>query len=94
MERKDMFRKMFGIVDRKALAEDPRRACSVMADMRFDERDLNMAWYLCRTAPEEFSKALSGEMRDLEKEASLVAARTRLDRDRLLSFFADLQADV
>ncbi len=94
MERRELFGKLFAIADRKALAKDPRRACSMMADLRFDERDLNMAWYLCRAAPEEFSKALSGEALDIEEEADLVAARTRLDRDRLLSFLADLQAEV
>ena len=90
MDRRERFDRLFQMIDREDLAGSLQKLCSVMMDLRFDERDVNMAWYLSQSAPEALSEAVSGRMRDVGRTADEVSARTMLDREKLSSFLGDI----
>ncbi len=77
-------------MERKDLADNPSKLRSVMMDLRFDERDINLAWYLNEAEPDVLRAAVEGRLEDIERTSDEVSARTRLDRDRLRSFLGDI----
>ncbi len=90
MERREQFEDLFRKLGRESLAKNLDMMRGAMMDLGFDEKDVNMAWYLSKAAPEEFSEAVAGSMADLDRTSDELAARTRLDREKLRSFLGDL----
>ena len=90
MNRKERFDSLFGTLDRDDLKDDIPKFCSAMMDMGFDERDVNMAWYLGKTSPRTLSDAIARTIEDLDRTSDEVSAKTMLDHDKLRSFLGDI----
>ena len=90
MNRKERFERLFETLDREELKDSIPKMCSAMMDMGFDERDVNMAWYLGKTSPQILSDAIAGKMADLDRTSDVVSAKTMLDREKLKSFLGDI----
>jgi len=61
-----------------------------MMDMGFDEKDVNIQWYLGEAAPEALADVICRRTVDLDRAADELSARTRLDRDKLRSYLGDV----
>ncbi len=90
MGRREQFEDLYRKLGRGNLARNLDMMRGAMMDLEFDEKDINMAWYLSKAAPEAFSEAVAGNTVDLDRMSDELAARTRLDRGKLRSFLEDL----
>ena len=90
MNRKERFERLFETLDRDDLKGNIPKLCSAMMDMGFDERDVNIAWYLGKTSPQTLSDAIAGTIEDLDRTSDEVSAKTMLDREKLRSFLGDI----
>ena len=87
--RKEKFEKIYSMRDREEFAADPKALIGFMMDYKFQQKDINMVWYLTKTCPEALSEVISRRT-DIKKTSEKITAKTRLDKEILKELLIDM----
>ena len=93
-ERRRKFEMLFDYRSRREMAGSLHMMRSMMRDLGFERRDVNMVWYLSRNSPETLERTLTGEFDELETLASEAASKTYLDKETLLGLLQDMAGRI